>query len=204
MGIFSAHWGFRLLWGIGFLLKWEHQKPALHVVNHHKPSTNPLWCQILDDFGWFAGCQPTHSVVEAHWASKKGLSATTSRTLARPVFQDVSWLFCNDIEYIYICIIYIIYICIYSELIRSSQEHIFHFLNLPVRSSFLWSLIFWFQVLSELEKTSHICGFYPKKGCRARHCPGRQLCLEIGSEKTHTHTYIYNYIYNYIYIIIYI
>ena len=75
----------------------------------------------------------------------------------------------------------------------------FSFLNLPVRSSFLWSLIFWFQVLSELEKTSHICGFYPKKGCRARHCPGRQLCLEIGSEKTHTHTYIHTYIVIYIY-----
>lgn len=31
------------------------------------------------------------------------------------------------------------------------------------------------EVLSELEKTSHICGFYPKKGCRARHCPGRNI-----------------------------
>ena len=171
--------------GIGFLLKWD-QKPALHVVNHHKPSTKPLWCQILDDFGWFAGSLLILLILlwlEAHWASKKGLSATTSRTLARPVFQDVSWLFCNDIEKKYIYI-----------LIRSSQEHVFHFLNLPVRSSFLWSLIFWFQVLSELEKTSHICGFYPKKGCRARHCPGRQLCLEIGSEKTHTHIHTYIYI----------
>eukprot|EP00435_Cladocopium_sp_Y103_P004601 s5207_g1.t1 len=31
------------------------------------------------------------------------------------------------------------------------------------------------EVLSELEKTSHICGFYPKKGCRARHCPARNI-----------------------------
>ena len=105
------------------------------------------------------------------------------------IYIDVHIYICI---YIYRCVMMCIYIYIdiYSELIRSSQEHVFHFLNLPVRRVLPWSLIFCFQVLSELEKTSHICGFYPKKGCRARHCPGRQLCLEIGSEKTHTYIYI--------------
>lgn len=83
------------------------------------PSTNPLWCQILDDFGWFwviRWVSWAHSVVAGSSLSLwlKGLSATTSRTLARPVFQDVSWLFCNDIECIYIYTDVCVYIYIVS------------------------------------------------------------------------------------------
>ena len=189
MGIFSAHWGFRLLWGIGFLLKWEHQKPALHVVNHHKPSTNPLWCQILDDFGWFAGCQPTHSVVEAHWASKKGLSATTSRTLARPVFQDVSWLFCNDIEYIYMY--YIIYIYVYIVSWSGQARNIFFiFWTCLLEVPFYGRSFFGSRFSQNWRKPRTFAAFIRRRGVERAIAPAGSFVWKLAVKK-HTHIHIY-------------